>query len=595
MNPGTWVEDARAPHTADHGLLRRLVPATTDDARLALVASNGVSIDYGALRREVASTADRLARRLPGDGSVGVALSDPIALVVWTFAAIALHRPVFPVQYDLTAREIDAVAEHEHAAAILVDDPDGGADLRVFPDGPPGRDTRPAPGVHFYTSGTSGRPKGVVRTHESLVTEARAIVERLEYTADSVLLTAVPLYHAYGFSFGVLAGLAAGATVVASSPRTPSAFAERLSRHGVNVVLGVPGLYDVWSRRRPNRDPLPRPRLCVSSGALLPLEVAQRFRQTWGVPVAVQYGSTECGAISVDREATGLSACVGPPYPGVRIEAGTRERPAPVVVHSDYAAVGYVRQTDIGEDGKFTASGIRTGDVGWVDDAGRLHLTGRRSDLVNVHGRKVDVEEVRTVVVAHPGVVDAVVLGVDAGPGQWVAAFVVAPGVAGAAGEAAWEDALFHHCRERLAAHKVPRRFFFFNRIPRTPTGKPRRADLLAAARAAVEDGTDADRTTGLPVTRTSGRLPDGRRIHYFSTAGRACLPTLRPTAEVASPTESQLRWDVWEEDWVVIAAHRQRRDAPTSGTARCPLCPSASPGVGEIPSAAYEDRKSVV
>jgi long-chain acyl-CoA synthetase len=117
---------------------------------------------------------------------------------------------------------------------------------------------------------------------------------------------------------------------------------------------------------------------CVSAGAALPAEVASRFEQRWGVGLTQLYGSTECGVISVATGGPGDAGSVGRPCPGVEVRAGTEDSPAEIVVRSVYAAEGYVNGAEhVLARNPFTADGLRTGDLGWLDDTGRLHLTGR--------------------------------------------------------------------------------------------------------------------------------------------------------------------------------------------------------------------------
>jgi long-chain acyl-CoA synthetase len=293
-------------------------------------------------------------------------------------------------------------------------------------------------------------------------------------------LCAVPLCHAYGFLLGSLACLVAGATLVAERCLTRSSFERSLGAHRPEVVVSVPRLYEMWSMGQPGARPDGTLRLCVSSGAPLPEATADRFAAVWGVSIAEQYGSSECGVISIDLDRTGERGCVGRPYPGVEVVAGTRQAPGPIVVRSRHAAHGYAADA---EAGVFAATGIATGDLGWVDGEGRLHIAGRRSDLISVHGRKVDPREVEAVLAACDGVDEAVIAGFDTvGGDQWICAFTTpAPGPG--------EALLAEWCARRLAPWQIPRRFVSIPQIPRTPVGKVRTAALRDLAMSRRADG----------------------------------------------------------------------------------------------------------
>jgi acyl-coenzyme A synthetase/AMP-(fatty) acid ligase len=444
----------------------------------AVVVPGGESITYGQLHAAALERAAALDR-LPAAGVVGIGVTDPVDFVAWTLAVSRRGRSAFLVHADLTDTELRGVAGAEGATALVVDaerDAFPGQLLRStrlhVPDpagsGPAARRDGAAD-LHFYTSGTDGLPKGAIKDGQRLLEEGRTLADVLGYQSGTRVLTAVPLCHAYGFAFGFVAVLLARGTLVAARPRSAAAFGQCVREHRIDVVVGVPSLYDTWSRGDPAPSPAAGPRLCVSAGAALPDGLASRFEQRWGVGLTNHYGATECGAITIAIDGPGG---VGRPFPGVEVRAGSRGSPAEVVVRSRYAAEGYVNAAEHRlKPNPFTAEGVRVGDMGWLDEAGRLHLTGRRTDTINVHGRKVGVAEVENVLRSHPAVTDVVVLGQDTAADQWIAAFVVTD-------VEATELELFAFCQDRLARYKVPRRFFPVDEIPRTATGKPRRGLL---------------------------------------------------------------------------------------------------------------------
>ncbi|MET7854123.1 HAD-IIIA family hydrolase [Streptomyces avermitilis] len=464
--------------------LDRTIDRLPDTDQPAVVVPGRQTVSYRDLRRLITQCSEQLADRPPPDTVVGVGVADPAALLAWSLAALRRGHAVYLAPPDLPAAEAEAVAAHERAAAVVTDG-DGAGSLQLLDLADAARGVRA--GVHFHTSGTSGVRKSAIHAADALAAEVAAVRERVGYRPGARVLCAAPLAHAYGFVMGGLAVLAAGATAVFSRPLTPRQFARCLEEWTPEITVAVPAQYDLWAADRPVSTAAAPPRLCISAGAPLAAETAERFAGAWGRAISQQYGSSECGAVTVDLDATSDARCVGLPYPGVTLTAGTAGSPAPVVVRSDHSAAGYVGGAELGLPvNPFTADGVLTGDLGWLDELGRLHLTGRTTDVINIHGRKADPYETEAVLRRADGVGEAAVVGVDAGGDQWMAAFVTRSAASSA--EPAEAD-LFAHCRRFLASHQVPRRFFVLAEIPRTPTGKPRQAELVELACARVPQG----------------------------------------------------------------------------------------------------------
>jgi acyl-coenzyme A synthetase/AMP-(fatty) acid ligase len=328
--------------------------------------------------------------------------------------------------------------------------------------------------AHFFTSGTEGVPRGVVRTWESLQREAIVVGTHLGMRPGVRVLCAVSPVHGYGFTGGVFAPLAAGATSVLAIPGRASSLAAALRKYEPEIVYAVPAQYAAWSRRVPAYDG-PRPRLWISSGAPLPDPVRHGFESAWGAVIAEQHGMTECGAVSIDLEASGT---LGRPYPGVvvRLDGGP---PGAVVVDTTYGPCCWAGPGRGDHSSPFAPGGFCSGDIGTWDEAGRLRLVGRRAGWINVRGRKVDPAAVEQALWRVPDVRDIAVLGVDRPTGdQWVAAFVArfAP-----ASTSQLADAL-----RGLDEHERPQRVISLPELPKTPTRKTDVAalrELLAGGR----------------------------------------------------------------------------------------------------------------
>lgn len=339
----------------------------------------------------------------------------------------------------------------------------------------------PAPaGVPLHpTSGTTGRPKMALRPAEAALAEARHYAEAMSITAGDCLLCTIPMSHAYGFGTCVSVPLLTGADVVSLRQFNPRNVLRALSEFPVTTFPAVPAMLDLLLTMAKNDDGC-CPRRVLSAGAPLPERTATAFFERTGNAVAPLYGTTETGGISV---ASGLSAplpaaCVGPPMNGVRVEVrpcaesgGLDERLGRVYVNSPSMMAGYLGRSGIDassvEDGWF-----QTGDLGYLDERGAIHLVGREKDVINVFGLKVVPSEVEDVITAFPGVVDVkVYAGEHRSGSEIVQAAVAGP-------ESLDLTALREYCERELAPFKRPTRFHRLEQLPRSALGKILREEL---------------------------------------------------------------------------------------------------------------------
>ena len=424
--------------------------------------------------RALIAGAGDFARRLEGHG---LRPGDRIALSI-------PNRPEFVLAVlagfllDATVAPLDVLLKPEERADIL-------ADLRPallveatrierFPAPPPA--PPPAPALVLYTSGSTGRPKGAMLSHTALEIANRSwggpVIGLRE---DDVLLAALPLAHAFGLNGALLAPLLAGVTVRLVERFVPDAVAEIIAREPVSVVpavatmfhrlLGVPGFGG--GRRL---------RLGVSGAAPCPWDLAEEWRARTGTRIVRGYGSTELfRPISfLAHDPTEHPECVGRPIPGVEIrvvDAAGRALAAgeigELLIRTPAVMDGYLgREAETRSvlvDGWF-----RTGDLARVTPDGYVTIVGRERERIKRGGYSIFPAEVESVLLAHPDVAEAAVVGVpDSTLGEEVAAFVaLRPGVG------AGTDELIAWCRERLAAFKYPRRVTIVEALPRSSTGK---------------------------------------------------------------------------------------------------------------------------
>jgi long-chain acyl-CoA synthetase len=339
--------------------------------------------------------------------------------------------------------------------------------------------------VFQFSSGSTGRPKRVPRTHGQCIAEA-GFYKGLGLTHEDRIFSAIPLFHTYGMGASLFGGAASGATIVILEDPHPFLLQrhralELIERERATFFPGVPFNFRLMAEAPAGVD-LSSLRLCYSAGTALPRASFEAFGERFGVLVRQLYGSTETGMITanVSDDPVSTFESVGAPVGDVRIEIVNDEgAPLPVgeigevAVESSAATEGYSDLEEINREA-FRDGRFLTGDLGRLDDDGLLYLEGRKKLLIEVGGYKVDPIEVQDVIVAHPGISEAIVVGVAGeAEGEETVKAVVVPG------EDTDEAELLAFCRERLANFKVPREVEFRDEIPKSPLGKVLRKYLV--------------------------------------------------------------------------------------------------------------------
>ena len=332
----------------------------------------------------------------------------------------------------------------------------------------------------MFTADSLGDPKGVLRTQENLEAGTQALLSALDIDVESRILVAVPLYHAYGWDLGLLSALRTGATMFLEEEISAMRVAKLLRDHTIDVLPGTPTMYGELAKL-PMAKPLTvdNPRY-LSAGSRLDPEIAAAVAETYGVKIMSCYHTTETGVISIDKVAKNpesVGKCIDgmelqfTPLPGKKATSSKRgaiwvrgESLSPQSV-GPFKDIDMPVKADGPAIGEFDDEGwLRTGDVGKLDRASRLHLTGREDDLVKIEGKRVALGEVEGCIETFPSVRAAQVrLVSDPFAGAMVVAKVVI-GDEGAAEDIAAED-IIDHCARNLAPYKVPRRIEFCERL----------------------------------------------------------------------------------------------------------------------------------
>jgi len=347
----------------------------------------------------------------------------------------------------------------------------------------PPDDARPA--LLLYTSGTTGRPKGVPLTHGMLRANLEALHAAWAWRPDDLLLHALPLFHVHGLVVALHGALHAGAAC-ALLPRFEAAeVLAEVARRRATLFMGVPTMYHRLAALPPGGPDTSSVRLWVCGSA--PLRAADRsaFRARCGAEPLERYGLSECLMLtSQPLHGARRAGTVGRALPGVslRLVDPATHAPVPpghvgeVQARGPSVFAGYWRAPERDAEAFAPGGWLRTGDLGRLDPDGTLTLVGRCKDLILSGGFNVYPLEVEGALAGHPDVAECAVFGLpDADLGEAVAAAVVP-----APGRTPDPAALREHLRARLAAYKVPRRWLLLDELPRTALGKVNRAALAA-------------------------------------------------------------------------------------------------------------------
>ena len=338
----------------------------------------------------------------------------------------------------------------------------------------------------FFTSGTTGRPKGVMTTHGQNIRVYTAWADGVGLRPGDRYLVINPMFHTFGYKAGLLACIIRGATII-SQPVFDAAEAIRLIGHErVTVLPGPPTLYAslLDHPARAGQD-LSSLRLAVTGAAVVPVPLVMRMRAELFREVVIAYGLTEsCGTVTVgDPNADPETACrtVGRAIAGTEVIIGGPDgAPLPPGASGEVLVRGYNVMRGYFEDPAATSAALdpagwlHTGDVGTLDADGNLRITDRLKDMFTVGGFNAYPAEIEQVIARHEEVSEAAVVGVpDARLGEVGCAFVVPR-----PGAAPTEAEIIAFCRERLANFKVPRSVRTVAELPRNASGKVLKTEL---------------------------------------------------------------------------------------------------------------------
>ena len=484
-------------------LFSRLFDGLDDPKRLAIETIDGSRISYGELISRAGQIANVLVGRgvKPGDRVAAQTEKSVTGLVLY-LATVRAGAVYLPLNTAYTLNELEYFIT-DAEPSLVVCDPSKAAGIgaiaakvaaRVETLGTDGKgsltETADKARAEFvtvpradddlaailYTSGTTGRSKGAMLTHDNLASNSLTLVDYWRFTDQDVLIHALPIYHTHGLFVASNVTLFARGSMIFLPKFDPDLIIRLMAR--ATVLMGVPTFYTrLLQNPALNRDTTRHMRLFVSGSAPLLADTHREWFARTGHAVLERYGMTETNMnTSNPYEGERVAGAVGHPLPGVSVrvtdpETGkelARDEVGMIEVKGPNVFKGYWRmpektKTEFRDDGFFI-----TGDLGKIDAKGYVHILGRGKDLVISGGFNVYPKEIESEIDAMPGVIESAVIGVPhADFGEGVTALVVCDKKA-----AIDEAAVLKALDGRLAKFKMPKRVFVVDELPRNTMGK---------------------------------------------------------------------------------------------------------------------------
>lgn len=473
------------------------------------VVSNAGTLCYGDLWKRALAIAGQIRHISPRSGErIGLLSENSADYVTAYYGVLLAGNVVVPLNSQSKAPDLEAWLRHSDSVMLLADPnhnqlPDVrnrmtsldviGIDavaqtsieetesLRLDAAGPEDL------AAILYTSGTTGRPKGVMLSHSNLVSNTLAIMDYLSLDHEDSIVSVLPFYYSYGHSV-LHTHLAAGARIVIENQSAfPARIWERIAGEKASGFAGVPATFAfLLDRVRPERYDLSRLRYVTQAGGSMPVAITRKLKEMLpdATKIFVMYGQTEATARITYLPPERLEdkpGSVGIPINGVELEirnaAGDPVSPGTVgEIHVTGPNVmsGYWKDSDATR--KTLRDGwLSTGDLGYLDGDGFLYIDGRKSEMIKTGAHRVSPLDIEEAIAELESVLESAAIGVsDNLLGEVIKVYVVcSPGASLSRRE------LLAHCRKRLAVYKVPKEVRFVEQLPRTPSGKIQR-HLLA-------------------------------------------------------------------------------------------------------------------
>lgn len=478
--------------------------ATTDAGNSKALVYRDNYLSWRGLKHRV----DRRAQEFQSMGIrsgewVGLMLGNVADFVILALGLSKIGAAVVPIDPTTSSREFELVMDTVPLRALITRP--RGTDARDAPPDPVRKPVSPArrqdvpesrrrlqqtlltcsmyrrpapnfdvkPEVVMFTADSAGDPKAVLRTRKNLESGAEILTNALDITQETKILTAVPLFHAYGWDFGLITALRQGATLNIEEEFSAKRVAKILREQDVDVLPGTPTLFAGLARMPVAKPMRKKGARYLAAGGRLEESVADTFRERYGVKLMSAYHTTETGAVAIDLLSKAPDS-VGKVLEGMEVRIQSAEGGK---VTANERGLVWVRGPSVAElsigpysvppskhgrvpiGSKDAEDWFRTGDYARIDKSGRIFLDGREDDLVRVEGKRVALGEVEGCLESFHKVKEAQALVItDPLGGPMVVAKVVAASKCQA-------EELIDHCAKNLAPYKVPRRIEFCDRL----------------------------------------------------------------------------------------------------------------------------------
>lgn len=489
--------------------------AVTPGKHFLLSEADERRFSFTDFHQAVNRTAGLLLARGIGKGDVvSLLLPNSAEYIIGYFACWKLGALAGPVNSMLKAQEISFVLSDSETKALLVHSDFLPTVLNIRSDLPKLREVivfddeaaataefiapdearlaqlpdidRETEAIIIYTSGTTGKPKGCLLTHGNLIANARQISQWLGFTPDDRLLTIMPLFHMNAVSVTTMSALYAGGSTVVSPKFSASRFWQIVSDYQVTSFGSVATMLSMLLTKFPDGVPEGlqngQLRFAMCGSAPVPAEVMKRFEETFNCLVIEGYGLSEstCRSTFNPPDERRRPGSCGMPIGNEMRVVDDNDNPVAdgelgeIVLRGENILKGYYRNP-VATATAFRNGWFHTGDVGYRDADGYFFIVDRKSDMIIRGGENIYPREIDEVLYQHPAVAAAATIGIpDQLYGEEVAAFIVLK-----EGREATEEEIIAFCGARLADYKCPKTVRFVKEIPKGPTGKLLKRELV--------------------------------------------------------------------------------------------------------------------
>jgi long-chain acyl-CoA synthetase len=453
-------------------------------------------------------------RGVKSGDNFGIVMRNSVEFVVTFFALARLGARAVPVNFQCKADEISFIFGDAGVVGVITQPPFlaavlearkklpklrdvivSGDDRHVHqalsyrhlmdtaervPDLPRATDSH-AIAMLIYTSGTTGSPKGTPLTHRNLIANAEQCCGMVKLSRRDIFLCLLPMFHSFSWTVCVVLPLfLGGSTVIIESIQPFDNVIKNVLRRRVSIFVAVPPIYSAllrvpfwWPLRLIN--PI---RFCISGAAALPPAVHHKFEKKFGIPLMEGYGLTEASpVVTLNPQEKRITGSIGRALPGIGLKiVGTDDKEVSagevgeLCVRGENVMKGYYHQEEANREAFLDSSRhwLRTGDLGYMDAEGYVYISDRKKDLIIVKGLNVYPREVEDVLLTHPAVADAAVIGIPDETGdELIRAFVTLK-----EGHNVDKAVLLKLCRGRLASYKCPRDLEIRKELPKNAIGK---------------------------------------------------------------------------------------------------------------------------